>query len=94
MSCSCKHSQQQIKEDMDTLKVFRELFIKRMSHKSETTDRRKRDFNCPIFFWNEYAGEHSAVFSDTSMEMVLDKFDQAVKDYRRVFCDTEDCSRK
>lgn len=60
---------------------LRELFIKRMTIDSETHDKRRKDFNQAIFSYSEYCNEHRQCFNDTSMEMVLDKFDLAVKDY-------------
>ena len=35
-----------------------------------------------------------AVFNSTDMDMVLQCFDDAVKDWRRTFCDVEGCTRK
>ena len=94
MSCSCKHLQKEISESMDTLKDFRELFIKRMTVDSEIRDRRRKDYNQAIFYWNDYWKEYCQVYNNTSMEMVLKCFDNAIKDYRRTFCDTEGCKRK
>lgn len=72
-----------IKDGLKLLEGFRELFIKRMAVDSETHDARRKDFNQAIFSYDEYTGEHSQCFNDTSMEMVLDKFDLAVKDWRK-----------
>lgn len=38
-------------------------------------------------------GETYAVWNDMDMNMVLKCFDDAVKDWRRTFCDVEDCKR-
>lgn len=65
-----------------------------MSKDSDTTDRRRKDFNQAIFFWDDYHQEYLPVFYGTTMEMVLECFDNAVKDYRRSFCDTPNCKRK
>lgn len=35
-----------------------------------------------------------AVWSEMDMNMVLECFDNAVKDLRRTWCDTENCTRK
>lgn len=94
MGCSCKDNKENIEQGITTINTFRQLFINRMSVDSETHDARRKEFNKAIFFWNEEAGEYSATFSQTSMEMVLDKFDEALKDYRRTFCDVENCRRK
>lgn len=58
---------------------LRDCFIKRMTVDSETQDRRRKDYNQAIFC--DYGrGEHDQVFCGTTMEMVLDCFDNAVKD--------------
>lgn len=94
MSCSCKHLQKEISESMDTLKEFKELFVKRMAVDSETHDRRRKDYNQAIFHWNYALEEYLPNFDYLTMEMVLKCFDNAIKDYRRTFCDTEGCKRK
>lgn len=38
-------------------------------------------------------GETHACYADTDMAMVLRCFDNAVKDWRKQFCDVEDCKR-
>lgn len=48
-----------------------------MTVDSETQDRRRKDYNQAIFC--DYGnGEHEQVFCGTTMEMVLDCFDNAV----------------
>lgn len=39
-------------------------------------------------------GSTYPVFEEIDLQMVLQCFDDAIKDYRRTFCDTEDCRRK
>lgn len=39
-------------------------------------------------------GRTFAVWCDMDMDMVLQCFDDAVKDWRRTFCDVENCNRK
>ena len=68
---------------MDIFKQFRELFVKRMSEDSATADRRRKDYNQAIFFWSSEYEEYRQVFQDTTMEMVLECFDKAVKDYQK-----------
>lgn len=82
------------------LNLLRELFIRRMTVDSETTDRRRKDFNQAIFHiesnedvdeWNaeceKYVlqkkgyGSSYPVWSETTLDMVLTCFDNAVKDY-------------
>lgn len=93
MGCNCKNNEREIQQGRDLLKEFRELFIKRMTI-DNGTDKREKDYNQSIFFLSETTGEHEQCFYDTTMEMVLDKFDLAVKDWRKTFCDTDNCKRK
>lgn len=94
MACNCKHCKQEIEDGYKLLSDFKDLFIKRMTVDSETQDRRRKDYNQAIFFWDDYHNEYCQVFNGTNMEMVLQCFDDAVKDWRRSFCDTENCNRK
>lgn len=113
MGCNCKHMEREIEEYKTQIESLRDLFIKRMTIDSETTDRRKREFNQAIFhytsdedieYWNSECenynlpkkqyGETYPVWSETDMDMVLTCFDDAVKDWRRTFCDVENCRRK
>ena len=94
MACSCKHLREDIEIAKSTLAEFRELFVKRMTVDSDHNDRRRKDYNQAIFFYDDYTHEHKACFDGTNMEMILQCFDNAVKDHRRLFCDTEGCSRK
>ena len=92
MACSCKHMAREIAEYKQQIHELRNCFIKRMTVDSETQDRRRKDYNQAIFC--DYGnGEHEQVFSCTTMEMVLDCFDDAVKDWRKGFCDVENCNR-
>lgn len=93
MACNCIHHREDIEQDKQTIDKLRKLFIKRMTEDSETTDRRRKEYNQAIFFYDD-KGEYRAVFADTSMEMVLKCFDDAVKDYRKLYCDVENCTRK
>jgi hypothetical protein len=53
---------------------LRELFIKYLTEDSETMDARRKEFNQAIF-----AKEGYAVFNGTDLDMVLEKFDKAIK---------------
>lgn len=56
-----------------------------------------------VDFWNKHCdkiglpkkeyGKTYAVWSEMDMDMVLRCFDDAVKDWRKSFCDVEDCKR-
>jgi hypothetical protein len=100
MACNCKHNQQEIKDGKAVIEELRELFIKRMTVDSEHNDRRRKDYNQAIFHWWEEdeaeADPHKTFqcWSEMDMGMVLECFDNAVKDWRRTFCDVESCNRK
>lgn len=93
MSCSCKHNQQEIQEGKQLLAFFRKLFIKRMTVDSKHHDRRRKDFNQAIFGYSD-DGSTYAIWSETDMDMVLQCFDDAVRDWRKSWCDVENCNRK
>lgn len=100
MGCNCKHNQQEIAEGKQNFAELRKLFIKRMTVDSEHNDRRRKDFNQAIFGWwkeDEIEANPSKTFqcwTPMNMEMVLQCFDDAVKDWRRTWCDIENCTRK
>lgn len=60
--------------------VLRSLFIKRMTVDSETKDRRRKDYNQAIFGYRSDGGTFPC-FEPMDMDMVLDCFDNACKDY-------------
>ena len=60
------------------MKTLRDLFIKYLTEDSETTDRRRKDFNQAIFDKDE----GWAVFNGTDLDMVLDKFDMAWRKWK------------
>lgn len=93
MACNCKHNRQEILEGKKTIAELRDLFIKRMTVDSEHNDRRRKDYNQAIFC-DFGRGEHEAVWNETTMEMVLQCFDDAVKDWRKTWCDVDNCTRK
>lgn len=95
MACNCKHMEPEIREYREQIDLLRKLFIRRMTVDSETTDRRRRDYNRAIFaFRYEQDGETYQVWDEIDMGMVLRCFDDAVKDWRRTFCDVDTCQRK
>lgn len=93
MGCNCKHNQQEIAEGKKNFEELRELFIKRMTVDSDHNDRRRKDFNQAIFCYKD-DGSTYACWYGTDMDMVLQCFDNAVKDWRRTWCDVENCTRK
>lgn len=58
---------------------LRAEFLRLLTTDSETKDRRRRDFNQAIF--NAEGGW--AVWTDTDLDMVMDKFDAAVRNVER-----------
>lgn len=99
MGCNCKHNTEAIEDGKKTIAELRELFIKRMTVDSDHNDRRRKDFNQAIFGWWEDE-EHKCpentyqCWHEMTMAMVLRCFDDAVKDWRRAFCDVKNCNRK
>ena len=93
MGCNCKHNQEAIDDGKQNFAELRELFIKRMTVDSDHNDRRRKDYNQAIFRYND-DGSTYAVWYGMDMDMVLQCFDDAVKDWRRTWCDVENCTRK
>ncbi len=58
--------------------ALREEFIALLTRDSETTDRRRKDYNQAVFMDN---GESS--WTSIDLDMVLEKFDKAVKNINR-----------
>jgi hypothetical protein len=58
---------------------LREEFLRWLTVDSETTDRRRREYNQAIFD----ADKGFACFNGTDLGMVMDKFDKAVKNLGR-----------
>ena len=64
------------------MKELRELFLKYLTVDSVTQDARRKEFNQAIFIdpsQNKFNGG-CQVFSGTDLDMVMDKFDKAVKE--------------
>lgn len=58
-----------------SLAGLRKEFLRLLTTDSETKDRRRKDFNQAIF-----NAEHGwAVWSDTDLDMVMEKFDKAAR---------------
>jgi len=57
------------------MKELRDLFLKYLTQNSETSDARRKDFNQAIF----NGKDGLAVFNGTDLDMVMEKFDAAVK---------------
>lgn len=92
MGCNCKDYQQEIQEGKQLLAFFRKLFINRMTVDSDHDDHRRQDFNRAIFGYRE-DGSTYEVWSETDMDMVLQCFDDAVRDWRKSWCDIKGCNR-
>lgn len=100
MGCNCKDYQEEIADGKKNFEELRKLFIKRMTVDSDHNDRRRKDFNQAIFHWweeDKAEADPSKTFqcwSGMNMDMVLQCFDNAVKDWRRTWCDIESCTKK
>ena len=57
---------------------LREEFIRLLTVDSETNDRRRKDFNQAIFD----AERGYAIWNGTDLDMVMDKFDRAVRNLK------------
>ena len=66
-------------EIMD-IEQFRELFLKRLTIDSESQDKRRKEFNQAIFDKDE----GWACFNGIDLEMIMDKFDLAIEDLKKV----------
>ena len=97
MACNCKHQKQEIENHKKEIEKLRRLFIRRMTVDSEHNDRRRKDYNQSIFGWaDKNETDPSKTFqcwADTDMAMVLQCFDDAVYDWRRTWCDVDNCRR-
>lgn len=100
MACNCKHNHQEIEDGKKIIAELRDLFIKRMTVDSDHNDRRRKDYNQSIFSWweeDKQEADPSKTFQcwhNMNMAMVLQCFDDAVKDWRRNWCDVENCTRR
>lgn len=64
--------------EKDPYLVLRDEFLRFMTEDSETRDMRRKDYNQAIF----NAEDGVAVWTRTNLNMVLDKFDKAVRSIR------------
>ena len=64
--------------------TLRELFIKYLTQDSQTKDARRKEFNQAIFInpQDKLVGGRQ-VFCNTDLDMVLEKFDKAVREFRQ-----------
>ena len=60
------------------LKLLRELFLNYLTRDSDTKDARRKDYNQAIF--NKEEGWQ--VFCGTDLDMVMEKFDKAIDDFK------------
>lgn len=64
---------------MKDLNVLKELFIKYLTVDSETQDMRRKEFNQAIFDTDE----GWECYTSTDISMVLEKFDMAMKEFKK-----------
>ncbi len=63
---------------------LRVLFLKHLTENSETHDARRKEFNRAIFAPNDGSWSSGRqCFNDTDLDMVMEKFDKAVKEQSR-----------
>lgn len=63
--------------------LLRKLFLKYLTIDSETQDARHKEFNQAIFIDpKEEFGGGEQVFNETDLDMVMEKFDKAIKLYK------------
>ena len=60
---------------------LRQEFLRLLTEDSETSDRRRREFNQAVFAPEEEGGR--AIWTGTDLEMVMSKFDRAVKNLKK-----------
>lgn len=63
-------------EVMNNIEKLRVVFLTHLTVDSEITDARRKEFNQAIF----NAKEGWAVFNNTDLDMVMEKFDKAIKE--------------
>lgn len=59
--------------------LLRDEFLRLLTTDSETNDRRRREFNYAIFD----PDQGYAIYHGTDLEMVMEKFDKALKNVKR-----------
>ena len=62
---------------------MREIFLKYLTEDSKHKDRRKKDYNQAIFIGKEPFYGHQ-VFNGTDLDMVMEKFDKAFKEWKKL----------
>jgi hypothetical protein len=88
MSCSCKNLSEAIQSAAAQAEELRALFIKRLTVNSPHRDGRKHSFNQALF-----NPEGELLYRSIDLGVILIAYDNAVKDYRRTFCDDESCRK-
>ena len=94
MGCRCKHNIEPIEDGKEVIASLRELFIKRMTVDSDHCDRRRKDFNQAIFHVDDECNRIYPAWGIITMDMILQCFDDAAKDWRKTWCDVDNCTRK
>ena len=64
------------------MKELRKLFLKYLTEDSNMHDARSKEFNQAIFIPQGDIFGGRQVFNDTDLDMVMGKFDRAVKEYK------------
>lgn len=98
MACNCRDMMPDIMRHKKEIDHIRELFWKRLTEDSPHQDRRRSDYNQALFdHWGDDPKvdekEWFQCFCQMTPHMIIRAFDDAVKDWRKCFCDVEGCKR-
>lgn len=99
MGCNCKDMMREIMRHKKEIDHLRELFWKRLTVDSPHQDCRKKDYNQALFsHWGDEPPEDEKewfqCWCNMTPHMVMTAFDNAVMDWRKSFCDVDNCKRK
>lgn len=94
MGCECKNYQSEIEAQRKAILEFGKLFVKRMTEDSPHHDRRRKDFNQAIFFYDTLSKDYKPVWTETTLDMIMKCFDDALEDWRKTWCDDPNCKRR
>jgi len=71
--------------DLEQIAALRAEFIRLLTTDSPHHDRRKRDFNQAVFINHPGRAWHGKpAWNETTLDMITDKFDKAVRNLERV----------
>jgi hypothetical protein len=86
MGCECKNRKSDIMQNEILLEDFKKYFIRRMLYDFDVR-RNSHAYNQAIFFYSTARSEYLPSWTDLTADMVLDKYDQAMRDFLKYYCD-------